>query len=254
MVDMSEQEIKAKRKALKDKAYALKELMECGDMTYDEYSQEIAKLQIQRRKLKNANVIDVEIVPVEESGAERVETKQVPNGTTKDGEPRYRTTMVRWRPPQYSAEWWQQTSPEIQAKRCKAKNTRGERCQRISIEGARVCYMHGGAAPHVKRAAMARLENAADRMAANLLGLAEDADSENVRLSATNSALDRVGIKSAHEVVVSAGTQSGFEEIFEDLQFSTMTRAQSRAARGLPTDDIDSVAYQHGSQWHAPGE
>lgn len=241
-------DVKARRKALRAKAIALKELMEIGDLTYEEYTQEMAKLQIERRKLKNANVIDVEVVSVEDVGSsgkpvdDSVVTKQVPNGTTKDGDPRYRTSMVRWRPPQYSAEWWEQTRPEVQEKRCRAKNTKGEQCQRISVAGARVCYMHGGAAPHVKRAAMARLENAADRMARNLLGLADEAESENVRLSATNSALDRVGIKSATEVVLSAGQQTGFDEIMEDLQFGTMTRAESRAARGLDPDTAQPLS------------
>ena len=53
-----------------------------------------------------------------------------------------------------------------------------------------------------------RLEMAADRMARQLLGLAESAASEAVQLAATNSALDRGGIqaKTAVSVVVSAET------------------------------------------------
>ena len=58
-------------------------------------------------------------------------------------------------------------------------------------------------APQVKAAARARLENAADRMARNLLGLATEAESETVKLGATNSALDRAGLKPPAEVVLS---------------------------------------------------
>jgi hypothetical protein len=51
--------------------------------------------------------------------------------------------------------------------------------------------VHGGAASQVVAKACERLALAADRQAANLLGLADDPETENARLAATNSALDR---------------------------------------------------------------
>ena len=57
---------------------------------------------------------------------------------------------------------------------------------------------------------------AADRMAKNLLGLAESADTDSVKLAATNSALDRSGLaaKSALSVEVSA---KPFELVFDKI-------------------------------------
>jgi hypothetical protein len=68
-------------------------------------------------------------------------------------------------------------------------------------------------------------------MAKHLLDLAIDAESENVQLSAVNSALDRAGLKPSNEVVLSQG--KAYDEILEDLEFGTMTRAESRRARGV---------------------
>lgn len=80
-------------------------------------------------------------------------------------------------------------------RRCRGHKKTGERCQRPAMLGGTVCRHHGGAAPHVKRAAQARLENAADRMARMLLGIATDDDSPPaVRLAAIRDALDRAGL------------------------------------------------------------
>ena len=110
-------------------------------------------------------------------------------------------------------------------RRCRAHKKTGEQCKNAAIQGSTVCRFHGGAAKHVKAAARARLENAADLMARNLLGLATDAESETVKLGATNSALDRAGLKPPAEVVLSQGNTKPYQEVFDEI--SAGSRAES---------------------------
>jgi len=71
----------------------------------------------------------------------------------------------------------------------------GERCKKAPIYGGTVCSKHGGRAPHIKQAAKRRLEEAADRAAAALLGMAFADDTPHaVKLSALKDALDRAGL------------------------------------------------------------
>lgn len=228
---MNEQEIKIRRKLLSDKAYALKELMECGDLSYDEYSQEIARIQIERRKLKNANVIDVEIVSVDEPSKP---------GGMEDGSLHLPAVIAAQpsEPNEHTArDWSKYAEPQ---RRCRAHKKNGEQCGNASILGSTVCRYHGGASKHVKQAARARIENATDRMAKELLGMAIDPDmAPAVKLSAIKDALDRGGLKAPEKVVLSAGAQSGFEEIFDDI--ASGSRAESRAARGITDDMFDSI-------------
>lgn len=125
---------------------------------------------------------------------------------------------------------WNRGDP---SRRCTAHSSRtGEQCRKWAVRGTvpGVCATHGASAPQVKRAARQRLEEAADRMAAHLLGLAECATSEAVQLGATNSALDRAGLKPPAEVVLSQGNTAPWEEIFDSIQGGT--REESRARRG----------------------
>lgn len=107
-----------------------------------------------------------------------------------------------------------------EGRRCVAHKKNGDRCQKPSILGATVCREHGGAAGHVKRAAKARLENAADRMAALLLGIAEDASMKpETRLAAIRDALDRAGLspRQALEVTHELKYQAIFDGIDRDI-------------------------------------
>ncbi|MCZ0731864.1 HGGxSTG domain-containing protein [Mycolicibacterium iranicum] len=89
-------------------------------------------------------------------------------------------------------------------KKCKARSKRtGAPCNNPPLAGMTVCRMHGGATKASRNAARRRLEEAADRMARELLGMATDANvSESVRLAAIRDALSRAGIseKTAVEV------------------------------------------------------
>lgn len=82
-------------------------------------------------------------------------------------------------------------------------------------------------------------------MAKALLGMAIDPDvSDAVKLSAIKDALDRGGLKAPSEVVLSAGAQTGFDEIFDDI--ATGSRTESRRLRGYPDDSTESTEYaQH---------
>lgn len=58
-----------------------------------------------------------------------------------------------------------------------AKST-GEQCQRSAINGADVCYVHGGAASQVKKKAQERLDDMADSTTADIQRDIEDLQDE----------------------------------------------------------------------------
>jgi hypothetical protein len=66
------------------------------------------------------------------------------------------------------------------AVRCTAHRRDGQPCRAWAIHGGTVCWAHGGAAPQVRRAALARLEGAAVRAyayrAADMIAAARAAD------------------------------------------------------------------------------
>jgi hypothetical protein len=90
----------------------------------------------------------------------------------------------------------------IEVNRCIAKIVgkenpwRGNRCTKVHNRGAKVCKVHGGSLPNVKKAAARRLAMAADPAAAELINIAlkkpgvADAD----RIRAIIAILDRAGI------------------------------------------------------------
>jgi hypothetical protein len=184
-------------------------------------------------------VIDVEFVELSDSGAMREPPAHLPAvipqtiGANQDSQMNPEGTDQHSRK---SEEWWQERSPEVQARRCVAHKKTGERCKQVAIAGARVCRFHGGASKHVKAAARARLENATDLMAKQLLRMAiDDNVADAVKLSAIKDALDRGGLRAPTEVVLSPGDTPAYEEVFEGIYSGS--RDDSRAGR---TQSIDS--------------
>ncbi|MEN3220698.1 hypothetical protein PUR22_07610 [Mycolicibacterium porcinum] len=101
------------------------------------------------------------------------------------------------------------------------------------MEAQNVCGTHGGRAPLAKAKARRRIDEAADRMAARLLGIAE---SENmpayVSLQAVLAALDRAGIKPPTQVDI--GIKSPWEEVMGEITgIAQITRAESEARDGI---------------------
>jgi len=171
--------------------------------------------------------------------AEIVESDNLPvlsEASTRSSMNNGTTAVPRW-----SEEYWRRARPEVQARRCVAHKSNGDRCLKAAINGATVCRTHGGATKHVKRAARARLENAADLMARQLLGIAIGGESETVRLQAIRDALDRAGVSKPTEVVLSQGEPKPWEEVYESIAGGS--RAESRAARGVPDSDSTLPAF-----------
>lgn len=86
---------------------------------------------------------------------------------------------------------------------CTARRRNGEKCLNYAIRGARVCRLHGGAAPQVKAAAQIRLLMAADKAAAELVTMMLDKSAPHaVRLAAARDLLDRAGLSARSGVDV----------------------------------------------------
>jgi hypothetical protein len=140
--------------------------------------------------------------------------------------------VVKW-----SEQWWANAKPEVQGHRCTAHRKNGDRCKRAAITGGRVCTHHGGSAPAVKAKARQRIEDAADRMARELLKMATDENvSDAVKLAAIRDALDRAGLSARTAVSVEVGLRP-FEQVFDDI--SGGSRAESRRRRGVPDDELN---------------
>ncbi|MFL0237811.1 hypothetical protein [Mycobacterium sp. SMC-17] len=150
-----------------------------------------------------------------------------------------------------SAAAWDAMLAKNDAARCIAHKKNGDQCRRLAIKGATVCLHHGGAARHVRAAARARLENAADRLAKQLLGIAESADSEAVRLAAIRDALDRAGLKAPTQVDVEVGVMKPYERLLAGIEMGTeITREESRARRGIsePTTHVSLPSAYSGQE------
>lgn len=174
-------------------------------------------------------ILDVEAVEIEDSDNLPAVASRPLSGQTSTHE--HREPMRKW-----SEEWWSAQTSHLQSRRCRAHSSRtGEPCKNLAIQGSTACRYHGGAAKHVKAAARARLENAAELMAKQLLGIALTADSEAVKLAAIKDSLDRAGLKAPAEVVLSQGDAKPYEAVFDSI-------GGDPAAAGfpsVPSDDFE---------------
>ena len=117
----------------------------------------------------------------------------------------------------WSEEWWENRKPGVKEHRCTAHRRTGEQCRNPAILGATVCRFHGGAAKQVVHAARVRLQNAAEKMARELLGMATDPNvSDSVKLAAIRDALDRAGLKPITTVDLEVSTKP-WEKVFEGV-------------------------------------
>ena len=138
---------------------------------------------------------------------------------------------------QFTDFWWLERNDRG---RCVAHKPSGARCLRAAISGATVCSVHGGSAPQVKQAARVRLEMASDKMAKNLLDIAETAESEAVKLNATKDALDRGGLAAGIGVTLEL---KPWERLMGDIAgVANISRAEHKALGGAAIIDAEEVA------------
>ena len=138
----------------------------------------------------------------------------------------------------WSEAWWANAKPQVQAHRCTAHRKNRDRCKSAAIDGGRVCGKHGGRAPQVKRKARQRLEEAADRLACELLRMAiDDNVADSVKLAAIRDALDRAGLGARTAVAVEVGPPKIYEQILDSVEAGS--RAEYRRSQEI-LDDVDS--------------
>ena len=96
-------------------------------------------------------------------------------------------------------------------RRCTAHNRAGAPCGKFAMRGQAVCRAHGGASPQARakaaemvELAALRLRNLAPRAVAELEALVTGADSEQVRLQAANSLVDRSVGRATERIQVAA--------------------------------------------------
>ena len=96
-------------------------------------------------------------------------------------------------------------------RKCTATNRAGGPCGKFAMRGQRVCRNHGGSSPQALAKAAAavelaelRLRNLAPRAVAELESLVTSADSEQVRLQAANSLVDRSVGRATERIQVAA--------------------------------------------------
>src|SRR6478735_4070326 len=127
--------------------------------------------------------------------------------------------------------WARSAHPE---RRCTAHRKNGDQCKNAARYGTNVCDFHGAKAPQVKRKARQRIEEAADRMACELLKMATDDNvADSVKLAAIRDALDRGGVSAKSAVEVEVGPLKPWEQIMDGLAvIESGSRAEFRRSQG----------------------
>ncbi len=91
----------------------------------------------------------------------------------------------------------------MEGAQCHAKSKQsGQRCKRPAIAGGTVCHIHGGGAPHVKAAALERLQALQDAAVTTIAQLIDLQEFPTVRLGASKDVLDRTLGKAIEAVSV----------------------------------------------------
>lgn len=128
-------------------------------------------------------------------------------------------------------DWSNYARPE---RRCSAHRKNGEQCKNAAILGGTVCGHHGGRAPAVKRRARQRIDEAQDRMAKALLGIADSGESEAVRLAAIKHVLTLGGFTEKTAVEVSMTEAPPWAQMMQGMTgIARMPQHESQARRGL---------------------
>jgi len=134
-------------------------------------------------------------------------------------------------------------------RRCVATTSKGQ-CRKFAILGSTVCKTHGGATKQVVNKARVRVQNASNRLMGKLIEFAfDDTKPPDTQLRAIRDSLDRAGLRPPAEVVLSQGETKPYEELFEGI--STMSREESRRARGLPDAEDSLAGFAPGAEGNA---
>jgi hypothetical protein len=137
-------------------------------------------------------------------------------------------------------DWSKSSVPQRQ---CTAHRKNGDQCKNAARRGTNVCDFHGAKAPQVKRKARQRIEEAADRMACELLKMATaDNVADSVKLAAIRDALDRAGVAARTAVSVEVGPPKPYEAILESIEAGSRTEYRRSIGRTDDSGIEDSAA------------
>jgi hypothetical protein len=123
---------------------------------------------------------------------------------------------------------------------CTARRRNGEPCQNAPMKGSTVCRMHGGAAPQVRRRAQQRLLEASDLAAAKLVTMMQDKTlPPAVQLAAARDLLDRAGVASPDELVVSLGSaRPSWDDVMEGVLVDVDPGDSRIVHTGWPVEEV----------------
>lgn len=114
--------------------------------------------------------------------------------------------------------------------KCSAHSARtGKPCNRLAMVGGRVCWVHGGAAPQVRAAALRRIHALVDPALETLAeAMADGPTAEGVR--AARDILDRAGYKAPEKISIEkpGAVDDDIGQIMGEL---TQLREREQAAR-----------------------